>query len=172
MDCGFWKKHSTLNEKEFRIQLYVTTQEDTFIFGTTFEYFPKDSTERDGAKGEKSMRHCLTSSFPFFFIIDIRKLNAIHVTKKKTMARFLAANTDDFETIHFFRFKQDNGKKGEKRCHIFRHLLFRYSSSSLSSMPFMLRKKKLCRDFKVPFFFLAANNVDFEITSFFASNGT
>ena len=32
-------------------------------------------------------------------------------------------------------------------------------------------EKKLCRGFKVPFF-LAANNVDFEITSFFASNGT
>ena len=48
-------------KKEFRIQLYVTTQEATFIFGggysrTTYEYLPKDSIQWLMGKTEISGR--------------------------------------------------------------------------------------------------------------------
>ena len=50
-------------KKEFRIQLYVTTQEATFIFGggysrTTYEYLPKDSIQWLIGKTEISGRGC------------------------------------------------------------------------------------------------------------------
>ena len=68
------------------------------------------------------------------------------------MSRFLAANIDDFETIHFFASNDTvQKKKAEKKnvtlsdiyvSVILHHLHHGYTKTHFSVMPFMIRKKK------------------------------
>ena len=101
------------------------------------------------SKKKVKSRWCNIVRHWFYVLLHHRKLIFFRDTKKKTMARFLAANIDDFETIHFSLQMRRCKKKGEKKnatlsdiyvSVILHHLHHRNTKTYFSVMPFKLTK--------------------------------
>ena len=120
------------------------------------------------SKKKVKSRWCNIVRHWFYVLLHHRKLIFFRDTKKKTMARFLAANIDDFETIHFsLQMRRCKKKRWKKKCDIVRHLRFRYSASSSSSKyENLFFRNAIQVDESITFFVFSSSSMPFKKRKF------